>query len=228
MKKEDAGEFVQRFSWWQRFQHGTVILLFGVLLLTGMPQKWPYVEASRWMIDQVGGIFIARWLHRTAGLIFAGMVAVHVFGAVYSLVTGRVKPTMFLTVQDFKDAIQHLRYFVGKVAEPPKFGRYDYKQKFEYWGLIFGAAIMVASGVILQFPMFVSRFLPAQLIPAAKVMHSNEALLAFAIVLVWHMYSAHLNPETFPADTSIFTGKIRKDRMKHEHALEYEERFGKK
>ena len=58
-------------------------------------------------------------------------------------------------------------------------------------------------------------------------MHSNEALLAFAIVLLWHMYSAHLSPESFPMDTSIFTGKIRKDHLRHHHPLEYEERFGR-
>jgi hypothetical protein len=36
---------------------------------------------------------------------------------------------------------------------------------------------------------------------------------------------AHLSPEAFPIDTSIFTGKIRKEKLKHEHALEYEELY---
>jgi hypothetical protein len=43
---------------------------------------------------------------------------------------------------------------------------------------------------------------------------------------VWHLYGAHLNPEVFPFDASIFSGKISKDRLRHEHALEYEELFG--
>ena len=38
--------------------------------------------------------------------------------------------------------------------------------------------------------------------------------LAFLIVLVWHMAGAHLSPEAFPIDTSIFTGKIRKVEMR--------------
>jgi hypothetical protein len=41
------------------------------------------------------------------------------------------------------------------------------------------------------------------------------------------MAGAHLSPEAFPMDTSIFTGKIRKDKLRDEHPLEYEDLFGK-
>ena len=58
-------------------------------------------------------------------------------------------------------------------------------------------------------------------------MHSAGALLAFLIILIWHMAGAHLTPESFPMDTSIFTGKIRKDKLRREHTLEYEDLFGK-
>jgi len=47
-------------------------------------------------------------------------------------------------------------------------------------------------------------------------------LLAFLIILIWHMYGAHLNPEVFPFDSSIFTGKISVERLRHEHPLEWE------
>ena len=82
---------------------------------------------------------------------------------------------------------------------------------------------MVLTGFILYLPGLFSRFLPAELIPASKVMHSNEALLAFLMIIVWHAYTAHLNPDVFPFDPSIFTGKISRERLEEEHALEYEE-----
>ena len=227
MRDAEASEYVVRFSFWARFQHAAVILLFGLLLLTGMPQKWPYVELSRWVIEHLGGIFVVRWLHRAAGIAFSVLVVAHLAVAITGVVTRRTQPSMMLSRKDFRDAVDNLWYYVGYAEAPPRFGRYDYRQKFEYWGLIFGALIMGLSGYILYFPILVSRVLPAELIPAAKVMHSAEALLAFLIVLIWHMAGAHLTPESFPMDTSIFTGKVRKDKLRREHALEYEDLFGR-
>jgi len=226
MQDPDGDEYVSRFSFWARFQHASVILLFGLLLLTGLPQKWPYAEASRWVIEHLGGIFVTRWLHRAAGIAFTVLLGAHLLIAIGGVMSRRIPPSMLLSRKDFHDALDNLRYYAGFTDAGPRFGRFDYRQKFEYWGLIFGAMIMVLSGFILYFPIVVSRVLPAELIPAAKVMHSYEALLAFLIVLVWHMAGAHLTPESFPMDTSIFTGKIRKEKLHREHPLEYEERFG--
>jgi formate dehydrogenase subunit gamma len=220
-----GSEFVVRFTPWARFQHAAVILLFGLLLLTGLPQEWPYAGASVWVIDHLGGVFAVRWLHRAAGIGFTGLVAAHLIVVITGIVSGRIRPSMLLTGRDFQDAIDNLKYYMGRIETPPKFGRFDYRQKFEYWGLIFGSLIMVATGFILYFPIVISRVLPAELIPAAKVMHSYEALFALLIVLVWHMAGAHLSPEAFPIDTSIFTGKVRREKLRHEHALEYEEMF---
>ena len=221
-------EYVIRFSLWSRLQHALIILFFALLLVTGMPQKWPGAEASRWVIDHIGGIFAARWVHRAAGIGFAVLTAAHLTVAIGGVLLGKMKPSMLLARKDFQDAIDNLRYYAGYTDVAPKFARYDYRQKFEYWGLIFGSIIMVVTGFILLYPIVVSRHLPAELIPAAKVMHSYEALFAFLIVLIWHMAGAHLAPEAFPIDTSIFTGKIRKEKLRHEHALEYEELFGDK
>jgi formate dehydrogenase subunit gamma len=57
-------------------------------------------------------------------------------------------------------------------------------------------------------------------VPAAKVAHSSEGLMALLVVIVWHIYNAHLAPEVFPFDKSIFTGRISRERMEHEHPLE--------
>jgi cytochrome b subunit of formate dehydrogenase len=120
------------------------------------------------------------------------------------------------------DAMQNLKYCLGIAPQAPQFDRFDYKQKFEYWGLIFGGLVMVGTGLVLWFPTVAARYLPAEVIPTSKVLHTNEAMLATLVVVVWHLYGSHLSPEVFPADTSIFTGRISRERLKHEHFLEYQ------
>ena len=66
------------------------------------------------------------------------------------------------------------------------------------------------------------QWLPGTLVPVAMVAHSNEGLLAFLTILIWHIYNAHLNPDVFPFDTTIFTGRISLERMHHEHPRELE------
>ncbi len=81
---------------------------------------------------------------------------------------------------------------------------------------------MVSTGFVLLFPILTTTYLPGEIVPASKLAHGNEGFMAFLIVVLWHIYNAHLNPDVFPFDTAIFTGKISMDRLHHEHELEYE------
>jgi hypothetical protein len=74
--------------------------------------------------------------------------------------------------------------------------------------------------VILWFPMTITHVLPGELIPVSKALHTNEALLIFIMIAVWHIYNSIFSPEVFPLDTSILTGKITRERMVLEHPLE--------
>jgi formate dehydrogenase subunit gamma len=214
-------DYVLRFSVRQRCEHLAVMLLFIVLAVTGFPQKFFDGHWARWMIATLGGIDQVRWLHRMAGIAFSAVAVVHVMSAVAGVLTGRTGWTMVPTRKDFTDAVVTLRYYLGLQDEHAHFDRYDYRQKFEYWGLILGGVVMVTTGFILYFPVRVAQIFPGEAIPAAKVAHSNEGLLAFLVVIIWHIYNAHLSPDVFPFDTAIFTGRVSRERMLHEHPLEY-------
>jgi formate dehydrogenase subunit gamma len=211
-----------RFNAVQRFEHFAVMVIFAVLALTGFPQKFFDHRWAQVLVGWLGGVDAARWMHRAAGLMFAALVAAHAGRLVVQLIRGRVALSMVPTKQDFRDAIQTLRYYFGLTDRQMRFDRFDYRQKFEYWGLLLGSTIVVGTGLVLLFPILATRVLPGQVVPAAYLAHSQEGLMAFLVVIVWHVYNAHLSPDVFPFDASIFTGRIPLSRMRHEHPLEYE------
>jgi cytochrome b subunit of formate dehydrogenase len=211
-----------RFSPSQRAQHATAMVLFILLCVTGLPQK--YFEAG-WaapLFALLGGVDSARWLHRAAGLAFSAMLVVHVGGLLLGLARGTTPVSMAPHRKDVTDALTTLRYYSGLGNEQARFDRFDYKQKFEYWGMILGSLVVVVTGLILLYPIEITQWLPGALIPIAVVAHSNEGLLAFLTIITWHIFNACLTPEVFPIDTTIFTGRISEERMRHEHPLEYE------
>lgn len=210
-----------RFSIRQRVEHLVVMCLFSALLLTGLPQKYFQSGWGEWLILQMGGIAAVRILHRFLGIAFAAAAVFHLAFALYGFFAAGKGATILPNRKDGADAILMLKYCLGLTQEEPLFDRFDYRQKFEYWGLLFGGIIMIITGFILYFPSVGTLFLPGQVVPAAKVAHSQEALLAFLVVIIWHMYGAHFHPGIFPLDSSIFTGKISRERMIEEHPLEY-------
>jgi cytochrome b subunit of formate dehydrogenase len=214
---------ILRFGPSQRLQHAIMMSLFTLLALTGMPQKFPESALSGWVIRAAGGIEMARLLHRVFGLLFTASTSFHVAVLLRGVLRRDFNRfSMVPTRRDLTDAIGTLRFYLGVEKVHPKFDRYDYRQKFEYWGMFAGSVIMIGTGFLLLFPVLVSQLLPGQVIPAAKLAHSQEGLMALLVVLVWHIYNAHLNPDVFPFDWSIFTGRISRHRMQHEHPLELE------
>jgi formate dehydrogenase subunit gamma len=224
---KDEQQYWPRFSARQRLEHFLVMVLFLMLAVTGFPQRFFDHGWAQWLIVFLGGIDRVRWFHRVSGILFSIVALLHLATVLWLAASKRIELNMIPTKKDFRDAIITLRYYLGVTEEQARFGRYEYRQKFEYWGLIMGGLIMISTGFLLYYPIFWTSFLPGEVIPAANVAHSSEGLLAFLIVTIWHIYNAHLNPDVFPFDTTIFTGKISAERMEKEHLLEYEQLVGK-
>jgi hypothetical protein len=75
---------------------------------------------------------------------------------------------------------------------------------------------MGLTGFALWNPLATSNILPGVVIPAAKIAHSLEAVLAVLAIIIWHFYNVHIKM----LNKSMFNGKMSEEEMLHEHPLE--------
>lgn len=212
-----------RFSYSQRVEHALLMISFTMLCLTGLPQSFIDAAWASGLISLMGGLDTARSIHHLFGVMLVCEGVYHVLVALYELLFARSKPTaMFPRPRDVMEALRQVAHLAGLKSDKPRFGRYDFRHKVEYWSVFWGILLMGATGLILLFPVAATAFLPGVAVTASRVAHSYEALLAFLAVVLWHFYNAHLAADAFPIDTSIFTGRISGEKMREEHPLEYQ------
>lgn len=213
---DTVNQMYLRFPAARRIEHWTMMLSFTLLALTGLPQRFPNAALSQGIIFALGGIHTLRVIHHSAAVVMMLGTAWHLLVMGYRVFVMRDQLSMMPSLQDAKDAIQALLYNVGFVKNYPKMGRYTFEEKMEYWAFVWGAAIMGITGFMMWNPITATRYLPGELIPAAKSAHGNEALLAVLAIIVWHMYGVHIKR----FNKAMFDGKMSKTDMLHEHPLE--------
>jgi len=218
---------IRRFSNFRIIEHWVQMLTFVLLALTGLSQKFYHLDAATWFILNLGGIDSVRLIHRYTGIIFSVAALTHIIIGVIGVTLKKWTPSMLISKKDFQDVTHNIRYYLGMEDRPAICDRYSYRQKFEYWGVLIGAVLISFSGLTLWFPVFITQFLPGEFIPAAKVLHTNQAILVFSMIALWHIYNSIFSPEVFPLDTSIFTGDISRERMEREHPAELMRMEGK-
>jgi cytochrome b subunit of formate dehydrogenase len=231
MTDTKAAEF-QRFNVTFRIQHVILLTTFLLLAFTGWALKYPEpaLQHTGWWIRLWGGAKTAGIIHRVAGIIMLMDFAWHVIYMVYMLLTGKMKFDPVTTIvplpSDLKNAVQNILYFLGLTDQKPKFGRYNYIQKFDYWAVFWGMAIIGLSGFVLTFPTQAALFIPQWSVnwiwEIFFTLHSDEALLAITYILIMHFYAEHLKWENFPMSMTWITGRLSMHHFKSEHPLEYE------
>jgi cytochrome b subunit of formate dehydrogenase len=207
-------EYVKRFSGYRIIEHLALIALFAILAVTGLSQKFYSLGVSQALIIALGGVDHVRVLHHVAGLLFTLLAAQHILVNFAGIVFFQRDPSMLITLKDVYDALHDVRYYLGLADRPASCGRYTYKEKFIYWLVLLGGIQMIFTGFILWFPVYATKYLPGQFIPASKAVHTNEAMLIFVLMAVWHIYDSMLDPDIFPLDKSIFTGYGRRRQRK--------------
>ena len=208
----------RRFPLHYRAEHWIMVTAFVVLAITGLVQKYAFAGISLAIIGALGGIENVRILHRIAATVMMIEAVYHIGLIGYNLLVRRTRWSLMLNPDDLRNAWGSLLFNLGQRKDRPKQGRYTFEEKFEYFAILWGMAVMIVTGFALWNPIATAAALPGEAIPAAKVVHSNEALLAVLAIIVWHIYHVHLRS----FNKNMFTGKMSEEEMRDEHPLELE------
>jgi cytochrome b subunit of formate dehydrogenase len=240
-RNEVGAKLYVRFRPVDRFCHLLIIVSFMLLVITGMPLKFHSTEWAQRLFEIFGGVRAAGRLHRLGAFMTLSYFVIHLTSMAlrirqsrhhYVDEQGRFNLVKFLkfafgpdspvpNLQDIRDFSAHARWFAGK-GPRPAFDRFTYWEKFDYMAVFWGVAIIGLSGLVMWFPVSVTRVLPGWIINVAHVVHSDEALLAAGFIFTFHFFNGHFRPEKFPLDLVMFSGRITEEEMKHERGRQYE------
>lgn len=212
-------KILDRFTLGQRWEHALLLVSILILLLTGLPQKYRMLKISQQILATPQHLELIQDIHHISAVILAVEVIYHFFRGLYFLINRKLSLAIFPTWQDVLDAVQMIRYLLFLTEEKPSFGKYNFEQKFTYWFVVFGIGILGVSGIILWFPVLVTRILPGGIVPAAKLAHSTEALITALFIFIWHFYHVHIER----LNLSIFTGHLSKSDIQKYHPEQFQQ-----
>ncbi|MEJ2720214.1 MAG: cytochrome c3 family protein [bacterium] len=229
-KSEGPGprHYIRRFTPAQRLTHLFVIISFMLLALTGMLLKFSGMPWAHALAGLLGGVRNAGIIHRTAAVITFSYFLFHIASLIRLKIKRKVswrnllfgEISMMFNKKDLRDFVGTLKWFLGR-GPRPEYGRWTYWEKFDYFAVFWGVAVIGISGLMLWFPEFFTRFMPGWLINVATIIHSDEALLAVGFIFTIHFFNTHLRPEAFPMDTVVFTGVVPLEEYKTDRPWEY-------
>ena len=225
---ELATKYVRRFGPIWRLAHLLFAISVMTLVLTGMVPFYSETAWAKAVVGVLGGPAKAGLIHRVAAFTMLGIFFLHLIGVTTNIVRNWKTFKFFgndsfvPNWKDLADIIGMFKWFLGK-APRPDLERWTYWEKFDYWAVFWGMAIIGGSGMTLAFPHIVAAVLPGWVFNVAMVVHGEEAFLAAVFLFTVHVFNNHFRPDKLPPpDVVMFTGVQSLEEFKHEHTAQYQ------
>ena len=230
LRAAESEKYYRRFPKYYRNLHVMVIVSFLGLALTGMTLKFSHTGWAWVLSRMLGGFESAGMIHRACAVITFSYFGLHLLDLIRRKRASGLSWLKFITGKngmvpgplDLREFIQSVKWFL-KRGPRPQYGRWTYWEKFDYFAVFWGVAIIGATGLMLWFPLLFTRFLPGWMLNVATIIHSDEALLAVGFIFTVHFFNTHFRPEKFPMDTVIFTGTVPLEEFQQDRPREYAE-----
>jgi len=222
-KQELGGENTyRRFTTGMTIGHLVLTVAFIALALSGFALRYPETWWAQWLFHGETGLAARGIVHRVAALVLVGVALCNAFFLLGTKVGRRELGYLMMRFRDVRDLFFNMGYVIGIVKTPPRFDRYSYIEKFEYWGMWWGSLLMILTGFCMWFVNLFLKFFPKLALDVVALIHFYEAWLAVLTIVVWHLYYMIFDPQTYPMNWSWITGHITLEDLKERHPLEYE------
>lgn len=218
--------YYSRFTTGQRYLHGILVVTFLGLSATGLPLRFSQSQWSVALAQAVGGFGAILFFHKLCAFALTVAFLIHVADVCYRVVAKKQyglvwgPDSLVPNLKDIRDFIGQIKWFFW-LGPKPKFDRYAYWEKVDYWAVFWGMAIIGLSGYAMWFAPFFAKFIPGSWLNVALLIHGEEALLAVSFIFTIHFFNEHLRPHNFPMDITIFTGAQSEEEFKQRHPEEY-------
>jgi cytochrome b subunit of formate dehydrogenase len=226
-RHDGESQWITRFATKQRLTHIALVVSFLALAATGLPLMYSRLPWGKTLAHLFGGVGVSTVLHRVFAVVTFGYALYHLCFLLYGAFVRRDKRMFFgpdsllPRVRDLVDLKNMFRWFFY-LGPWPRFDRWTYWEKFDYFAVFWGVPVIGFSGLMLWMAPFVTRILPGWALNVAMLVHGEEALLAVGFIFTFHFFHTHLRPESFPMDQVMFTGKVRLDRFREERPDQYD------
>ncbi len=238
LQHPEGRQLVQRMSIHERLQHWGMAIPFAVLVFTGMPIKFAETHWAQTIVTFMGGLAVFRTMHRVAGVLLIAVFFYHIgyllvklamqlhrdrkAGARKSLWRYIYDAPQMLRPQDAIDFLQLMGYLLFLRKERPRFRRFNFAEKFEYWAVFWGMPVMGLSGLALWGNAAISEQFTGRILNFAFIIHSDEAYLAFIYIATIHLFSVMFSPAVFPLSPGSLSGQAPAEELVEGHRGELE------
>ena len=190
----------------ERVQHAVLAISFLTLVWTGFALKYPDQWWARPLLSMEGTHPIRSLIHRIAAGVFMAVTLTHLVSLIVSRKLREHWKEMLPTTNDPREALSNFAYNLGLGSEPPGRSSHSYVEKAEYWAVVWGAVVMIATGLLLWANNLVMKLLPKSWLDVATSVHFYEAVLATLAIVVWHFYPIIFDPDVYPLNTAFLNG----------------------
>ena len=208
----------------ERMQHLNLAVNFTLLVITGFALSYSTAFWVSPITDAPMGMTFRGFLHRLCGVATVFLGGYHLLYLAFTERGRRIAKDMIPGLKDATDLWETLKnnLFINRPAKALKMPRFNFREKLEYLGLIWGTMVMTVTGFILWFKTEWLMYFPMWTWDVARAIHFYEAVLATLTIIVWHFYSVVFNPDVYPMSWAWITGNLTEHEMEEEHGMELE------